>query len=75
MRERNIIIQHREITMDRETTTAQEITTDHEITMGRDDITTSDEIRATATIMIRHGMDAPQDGRFRGETAHPTEVQ
>jgi hypothetical protein len=26
-------------------------------------------------MMIRHGMDAPRGGRFRGETAHLTEVQ
>jgi len=57
-----------EITTDHETTMGRgEITTRDEITTSDDENTTSDEIQTTATMMIRHGMDVPRAGRFRGK--------
>ena len=69
-----------EITMRHEITMGRGITMRrNEMTMRRLTITiliTMRRRQALGTItVIRHGMDAPRDGRFKVETAHPTRVQ
>jgi hypothetical protein len=79
----------RKITMRREITTDREITISPEITMGREitmrrEITTGLEITMAREIVMgrnqltaatmRHGMDAPQTGRYRAASVSPTKA-
>jgi hypothetical protein len=77
-----------EITMDHETTMDHEITTGPEITMGAEimmwrESTMAPEImmdgeimmrRSQQTAAMRHGMDAPQIGRYRAASVSPTKA-
>jgi hypothetical protein len=62
----------REITMDREITIGPETTTGLEITMAREIVMGRKELTAAT---MRHGMDAPQTGRYRAANVSPTKAR